>query len=405
METLTKAAYVGRQPIYSQVSQTVAYELLFRSSEENQADIVDGECATAELLLNVFAEIGLERVVGKLPAFINVSEEFILKGYCQALPQDKVVIEVLEDVRPTPEVLAALAELKKVGYKLALDDFVYSSELMPLVKLVNIVKVDLPQLADCELAEHVNLLRRYDVKLLAEKVETVDDFEACKSLGFDFYQGYFFCRPTVVKGRRVPSNRLTVMRLISKLQKPAITLNEISEIIQTEPTLAYKLLRFVNSSQCGLNHKIESIKHAVVLVGIHHVKTLCSLTMLAEAAMGKPGELVKTLLVRAKMAELLAIQLKQAKTDSFFLVGLFSAIDALLDLPMDQALDRVPVSNDVHEALLNGHGTLGMVLNCVLEYENGRWDTVVCSLLDANRIKNCYLTAIEWADESLSSLL
>lgn len=405
MTTLTQAAYVGRQPIYSQDSQTVAYELLFRSSEENHANVVNEEEATAELLLNVFAEIGLERVVGKLPAFINVSEEFILKGYCRAIPQDKVVIEVLEDVRPTSEVLSALAELKKVGYTLALDDFVYSPELLPLVELANIIKVDLPLVERDELPQHVELLRKFDVQLLAEKVETSEDFAACQELGFDFFQGYFFCRPTVVKGKRVPSNRLTVMRLISKLQAPSITLDEISEIIQTEPTLAYKLLRFVNSSQCGLDHKIDSIKHAVVLVGIHHVKTLCSLTMLAEAAGGKPGELVKTLLVRAKMAELLAAHLKQAKTDSYFLVGLFSAIDALLDLPMEQALERVPVSQEVHEALLNNKGTLGMVLNCVLEYEDGNWDNVVCQLLDATRIKNSYLQAIEWADESLSNLL
>lgn len=405
METTTKTAYVGRQPIYSRDLQTVAYELLFRSDDSNYAEFSSGEQATADLLLNVFAEIGLERVVGKLPAFINVSEEFILNGYCRAIPQDKVVIEVLEDVRPTPEVLAALKALRRAGYKIALDDFVYSPELMPLVELVSIVKVDLPLVPQDELANHVKLLRNYDLTLLAEKVETSEEFQLCHDLGFDYFQGYFFCQPSVIKGKRVSSNRLTVMRLISKLQAPSITLDEITDVIQTEPTLAYKLLRFVNSSRCALDHKIESIKHAVVMVGIQQVKTLCALTMLAEVAMGKPGELVKTLLVRGKMAELLALELKFAKTDSYFLVGLFSALDALLDLPMDQALDRVPVSQEVHDALLSGAGTIGMILNCVLEYEKGHWDEVACELLDSHYIKKCYLQAIEWADESLRSLL
>lgn len=405
MKTLTNTAYVGRQPIYSRDLQTIAYELLFRSGDANQAEFSSGEQATADLLLNVFAEIGLERVVGKLPAFINVSEEFILNGFCQAIPQDKVVIEVLEDVRPTPEVLASLKALRRAGYKIALDDFVYSKELMPLVELVSIVKVDLPLIPRDQLANHVELLRQYDLTLLAEKVETAEEFQLCHELGFDYFQGYFFCRPSIIKGKRVSSNRLTVMRLISKLQAPSITLDEISDIIQTEPTLAYKLLRFVNSSRCGLDHKIESIRHAVVMVGIQQVKTLCALTMLAEVGMGKPAELVKTLLVRAKMAELLALQLKLEKSDSYFLVGLFSAIDALLDLPMDQALNRVPVSQEVHDALLSGSGTLGMILNCVLEYERGHWDDVASELVDSRYIKKSYLQAIEWADDSLDSLL
>lgn len=405
MKTSTKTAYVGRQPIYSRALQTVAYELLFRSNESNFAEFSNGEQATADLLLNVFAEIGLERVVGKLPAFINVTEEFILNGYCRAIPQEKVVIEVLEDVRPTSEVLAALKALRKAGYRIALDDFVYSPELMPLVELASIVKVDLPNVRNEKLFQHVELLREYNVALLAEKVETNEQFKLCQDLEFDYFQGYFFCQPTVIKGKRVSSNRLTVMRLISKMQGPSITLDEISEIIQTEPALAVKLLRFVNSSTCALNHRIESIKHAVVMVGIQQVKTLCALTMLAEVAIGKPDELVKTLLVRAKMAELLAIQLESTKTDSCFLVGLFSAIDALLDMPLDQALDCVSVCQDVYDALIFGTGTIGMILNCVLEYEKGHWDDVACDLVDSHHIKTSYLQAIEWADDSLENLL
>ena len=399
---LASTVYVGRQPIYTGDSKTFAYELLFRSNETNHAEFVDGERATAELLLNSFAEIGLERIVGNLPAFINVPEEFILNGHCFALPKDRVVIEVLEDVRPTKDVLAVLSKLRKEGYTIALDDFVFSPQLMPMVELANIIKVDLPLVPTGELAKQVNILRNHDLRILAEKVETQEEFEFCKELGFDYYQGYFFSRPTIVKGKKLSVNKVTMMRLVAKLQSSSVSVNEITQIIQTEPALAFKLLRYVNSAYVGLTHKIESIKHAATYAGIQQIKTICSMSLLVEAAEDKPGEFIKSILIRARMSELLATALCQVRTDSYFMVGLFSALDAMLDIPIIEALGMVSVCKEIEDAITKGVGDLGMVLNCVLEYEQGNWERVSCGTLSENCIQNSYLNAIAWANTALS---
>lgn len=392
--------FVGRQPIYNRELATVAFELLFRSGEENHANFADGDQATAELILNTFTEIGLEQVVGSVPAFVNLPENFILDGHAYLLPTDRVVLEVLEDVRPTDMVLSALSALRDEGYTIAIDDFVYSPELMPLVKLANIVKVDLPAITKDELPKHVAILRQHNVRILAEKVETQEEFEFCKELGFDYFQGYFFCKPSIVKRKQIPTNRVTMMRLITRLQSPTASLAEIAEVIRTEPSLAYKLLMFVNSAYCGLTNKVESIQHAVALAGIHRIKTMSCLSILSNAADDKPIQLVQTLLIRARMAELLAERAGQRKTDSFFLAGLFSAIDALLDVSMEEALAMVPVNKDVRDALTERKGFVGMVLECVLAYEKGDWAHVECRSLDDDSIRNAYLQAISWVADS-----
>jgi EAL and modified HD-GYP domain-containing signal transduction protein len=394
--------FIGRQAIYSRELKTVAYELLFRSGDQNHAQFGDGGKATAELILNTFAEIGLERVVGRLPAFVNLPESFIVSGHSFSLPKQRVVLEVLEDVRPTQKVLAALSQLRQEGYTIAIDDFVYSPELMPLVELAHIVKVDLPAVPREELPVHVEILRQHDVRILAEKVETKEDFEFCKELNFDYYQGYFFCRPTMVVGNKLPVNRVSMMRLISRLQSSTAGLKEIADIIRTEPMLSFKLLRFVNSAQCGLTNKVESVQHAVALAGIRRIRTMASLSLLAEAAGEKQQQFVEMVLVRARMAETLAEQLCQARTDSFFLAGLFSAIDTLLAVPMEEALELVPVSDELKTALTTHEGAIGMVLDCVLAYERGAWDQVTCHTLDPEAIRNAYLEAIDWAATSIN---
>ena len=393
--------FVGRQPIFDTKMDTHAYELLFRSSDANRADFEDGELATAELMLNAFAEIGLNRIVGDYPAFVNVTEEFILSGNCEALPSNRVVIEVLEHVTPSPEVVRSVKRLKDQGYKIALDDFVMAPELMPLVELADIIKVDLPLLDSNELSQHVELLRRHDLKLLAEKVETQDVYERCLQLGFDYFQGYLFCKPTVVKGKRLSGNRLAAMNLISKLQKPNVAIEEVADAIQTDPSLAVKLFRYVNSAYCGLEHKIDSIHHAITLVGLRQVKTICSLSALVSATSNKPEELVRTVLVRAKTAENLAIEIGHTDTERYFIAGLFSALDALLDLPMEQAILNVPISEEIRQAIIEGSGDVGKVLNCVLAYEAGDWRRACDEPFDCVTVSNAYLDAVSWMIQSL----
>ena len=399
------SVFVGRQPIYCQDESSFGYELLFRSSFVNHADIKDGQTATAELLINTFAEIGLERIVGSLPAFINVSQEFIVNQHCHFLPKDKVVIEVLENVKPTREVMQALSDLKREGYTIALDDFVYAENLKPMLELADVVKIDVSDFnKTAELEKQIQCIRPFGVKLLAEKIESVEEFENCKTLGFDLFQGFFFSKPSIVQGRKLPANHISMIQIVALIQNPSVTLNEISDIILTEPILAYKLLRFVNSAYYGLSKEIDSIQHAVTLIGIRQIKTLCSLTALATAAGRKPMELIQTLLIRGKMCELLAAKLSYKKTESYFLTGLFSSLDALLDIAIDEALSMLPVCSEVVDAISAGEGKMGKVLNCSIAYETGNWKEVQLDSLDQNEIRNTYFEAIAWAQRSMQEL-
>ena len=389
-------AYIGRQPVYTSELDPVGYEVLFRSSHENCAHITDSEGATAEVILGCLVDIGLSQITGSLPAFINVSRRFLLEGHARVLPHDHVVLEVLEDVLPDELVLAALSELKEQGYSIALDDFVYSPGLLPLVALADIVKVEFPAVSRDELPEHVKLLRQYNVRLLAEKIETHEDFEFCRELGFDLYQGFFFCKPKVMTGGRIPENRLALLRLITRLKDPDVSVHDVAEVLQKEPSLSYRLFRFANSACCAASAPIESICHAVAIAGLDRVATFASLSLLTKAAGERSLPLILTALTRAKMCELLAATSRQC-TESLFLVGLFSTLDALLQRPLQEALEHVPLSADLRAALLEGEGPAGSILQCALAYEKGDWQQVSCLNLDSQAICSAYLGAIDWA--------
>jgi EAL and modified HD-GYP domain-containing signal transduction protein len=216
-----KTAFVGRQPIYNCEMQVVAYELLFRGGEfHTSAEIIDADKATSQVLLNTFLEFGLDNIVGELPAFINLSRGFLLGHYQLSLPPDRVVLEVLEGIVVSEELITSLRSLSKQGYTIALDDFIYEQRYRELVDIANIVKIDLLMLTKDTLKEHVRLLRQHEVKLVAEKVETQDDFEFCRALGFDYYQGFFFAKPKTLGAQCIPINRLAVLRILAELQNP-----------------------------------------------------------------------------------------------------------------------------------------------------------------------------------------
>lgn len=395
--------FVGRQPIYTRQLDVFAYELLFRSGESNWADILDGDRATSQVILNTFMEIGLDTIVGQKPAFINLTRDFILQDYSQIFPAGRVVMEVLEDVLVDAELVEAVRRLSAQGYTIALDDFIYHERLQPLVEIADIIKVDVLALDHTALQEHVAILRQYQVKLLAEKVETQDEFKYCRDLGFDYFQGYFFCRPEVIKGQRMPANRLVTLQLLAKLQDPAADFRDLEELISRDVSLSYKLLRIINSAFYSLPRKVDSLGRALFMLGTRSITTWVSLIILAGID-DKPHELMVTAMMRAKMCELLAQALGQAGKDTFFTVGLFSALDALLDSPMEEILQSLPLSDHITAALLSYEGLLGAALRCVLAYERGDWHEVHCPSLDRAVITDAYLQAIAWATETSSRL-
>lgn len=323
-ESVTEA-YVSRQPIYRSKMDVYGYELLFRDSgAADRAVIVDGDRATAQVILN-FIEIGLERIVGPDLAFINLTRNFILDGHCASLPKDRVVLEVLKDVTADSAIIQSLQQLSRQGYVIALDDFVYEESLRPLVELANIIKVDILGVDRNALERHVSALKDFKVRLVAEKVETLEEFEFCEGLGFEYFQGFFFCKPKLIQGRQIPMNRLAATRLVAKLQDPNIKGEELEETIKQDAALSYKLLLFVNSAYCALPREVDSIGHAAMLIGTARIRTWASLLMLASMD-DKPRELMVTAIIRAKMCEQLAEAQHVRNAEQFFTVGLFSVL-------------------------------------------------------------------------------
>ena len=396
-------SFIARQPIYDRELKVHGYELLFRSSETNRADIVDGEDATSQLLVNALMEIGLAELVGSQPAFVNFTASYLLQGLPAPMAREQVVLEILEDVTPTEELLAALTKLKAEGYTLALDDFVYEEAKRPLVELADMVKLDVMGLSRPELESHVAQLKHFDVALLAEKVETQEEFEHCKTLGFDYYQGYFFCKPQIVKGARTPSNRMGILRLLSRLQDPQLEFGELGDLIAQDVSFSYRILRYINSAEFHRSRKIESIHHAATMLGLQRIRTWATILAMSKVD-DKPYELILTALVRARMAESLS---KEAKVldQHAFTVGLFSALDALTDQTMDDLLKALPLSDEINQALQNHAGELGSLLGLVLAYERGDWGTVDRGHLDPDVVSKAYFDSLRWTRELNRSLL
>jgi len=394
---------IGRQAIFDVNLQVFGYELLYRSSQMNAATFSDGDKVTAQVMLNAFLEIGLDQLVGPHLAFINLTTKFLCDHLCEDLPKDRVVLEVLENIPMDDVVLESLSRLSGLGYTLALDDFVYDETLRPMVERTQMVKLDISALGMDRFAEQVAFLRQFDVKLLAEKVETQEEFEFCKELRLDYYQGYFFCKPVIVEGARIPPNQMAILTLLSKLQNPDAEMGEIEDIIRQDVSLSYKVLRYVNSAFFALSKKVDSIRQAACMVGLSRLKTWATLLVMAGLDQ-KPLELLMMALVRGKMCEELALTLKASDADEYFTVGLFSVLDALLDKPMDEVLTLVELSPQVQKALIEHSGQMGNVLECVLAYECGDWESIQSRSFQMDILQQSYLSALAFKD-SLAPLL
>jgi c-di-GMP phosphodiesterase len=272
-----------------------------------------------------------------------------------------------------------------------------------LLELTDYVKVDFRAETPETLAEQLAILKNFNVKLVAEKVETHEEFELSKSLGFDYFQGYFFCRPKPVSVARPPSNKLSALRLAARLQDPNISIAEVERLVSQDVTLSFKLLRYLNSALLHLRSRIDSVRHAVQMIGTRRLRAWASIIVLTGLD-DKPKELVVTAMARGTMAERLATALKTLKPESCFTIGLFSVLDALLDVPMRDALEMLPLSGEVKQALINHEGPMGSILQCILAYENGIWSQVKCGGLDMETISHCYLSSIAETNDLLNTL-
>lgn len=389
---------IGRQPIYDNDLQVVAYELLFRSnSQENQANFLDGDRATTEVIINAFTEIGLPKLVSNMPAYLNLTQSFISGDYPLPNIAKKVVLEVLEHIPVTDTLISELKLLREQGYTIALDDFIYQQNLDALVDAADIIKLDLMEQSQEELKKAAGQLRQRGKKLLAEKVETHEEFTFCKTIGFDYYQGYFFCKPEIVTGQSIPANKLQILQLLAKLHDNDIHVDELVTDISSDLTLSYRLLRYINSVQFGMRQEIESIKQAVMLLGWNNIRSISTLMVLSSIE-DKPFELIKTGLVRARMCEQLSKLQHADKTETLYTIGLLSIIDAVLDCTIDDAVSQLPLTQNTKDALVHKSGGMGELLNSVINYVRGDLEAFTNSRIDTSLVMETYLAALQWAD-------
>jgi EAL and modified HD-GYP domain-containing signal transduction protein len=389
--------FVGRQPILGPNLKTIGYEVLYRNCEVDSASFSDEEVATAHVLLNTYLDIGLEYVVGSHLAFLNIPTQFLLEKYCEVLPKNRVVLEILENVEPTPQVIEIVASLSQQGYTIALDDFVFHDRFRPLLELADIVKIDVLGKSEEQLQREVRKLREYRMRLLAEKVESREVYEICKKIGFFYFQGFFFYRPDLVRGREIPGNRGALLELLGHIQDPYIPLKRLVEFIRNDLSLSYKVLRYVNSASVGLPKRVECIEQAACMVGIDRIRTWATLIIMATGK-DQPTEILVIALVRAKMCERLGHRLGFDSPEKYFTMGLLSVLETVYESPMDDIVKKLPLPDEILEALTLEHGSMGSVLSCVKAYEQGDWLALKHLQLPPATIRDFYLEAIEWAN-------
>jgi len=396
--------FVARQPIFDRKKDVAAYELLFRSGLENAYDTsLDGDRSTSNVITNSLLIIGLDNLTNGKKAFVNFTRNLLVQGVPSMLPKNALAVEILETVEPEPDVIQACRELKAAGYQLVLDDFVFQERYQPLVDLADIIKVDFMATDPAQRAELVRRCRGGATRFLAEKVETQDAFQEALDAGYELFQGYFFSKPLIVSGRDIPGSKISYLRVLHEVNKPEVEFERIEEIIKRDVSLTYKLLRFINSAYFRFSVKVESIKHALILLGVREIKKWVSVVALSSMGFDKPQELLNLSLVRARFCETVAVKTGLEKRSAdLFLTGLFSLIDALVDRPMQTVLTDLPIADDVKQALLGRDNPLRDVFGLVLSYERAEWTktSVYANKLRVNEkeLPEIFLDSINWAN-------
>jgi len=404
---------VARQAIFDRDRRVHGYELLFRSEAgQNAFDGTEGGLATKQVLANSLLVIGLENLVGAKKAFVNFGRGPLLQGWHSALPPENTVIELLEDVEPDDEILEACRDLRKQGYQLALDDFVFRAGSERLLQVADLVKIEIQSIPRPEQKALVRSYRARGLQTLAEKVETHEEFNWAREAGYDFFQGYFFARPVIVRGRKIPAAKLHCLRLLQEAQRPELDFDRLEALILEDVSLSYQLLRYVNSPLFGLVNRIRSIRQALLFFGENDLRKWIALATLARTADDKPGELIMHSLVRARFCESLAQRADRGQDQSAFLMGLFSLLDALIDRPIEEAVAEMNLAPEI-AAVLNGRAPdsdmLRRVYDLAKAYELADWARVEELAGQARISTSClgevYCAAAGWAQQILEPVL
>lgn len=395
--------YVGSQPIYKKDLSIYAYQLLFRNSRENKASFSDGDKATSEVILNSLTDIGLDKLVGNHRACINFTRNFILGEYPIPTLKRRIVVEIQEGVTLDKELIDALHQLAEKGYTLALPEPLFHKHFNSPSEQLYIVKFDITKYNNAQLESALENIRQNNVRLLVEKIETEQEFQTYSQMDFDYYQGFFFCQPNIIKGRGIPSNKIQLVQLLQKLQDDDTDSKEIDQLISSDVSLSFRLLRYANSSMFGLNTRIESIQHAVSLLGWNTIRMIGTLLVLSSVD-DKPPELFHHGLVCAKLCDYLTKYKHRIDKNMAFTAGLLSIVDALLDAPMEEVLAQLPLNQKLTLALLSHEGELGELLHDSIAYILGKPEEAIKSGLTSVILRESYLKALVWANATVPAL-
>ena len=400
-------SFIGRQPIFDKKMSVFGYELLYRGSEIDNFfdDNTDPDIATSHTVMNSFLGVGIDKLTGGKYAFINFTEKLINDGIATLFPNDFLVVELLENILPTPAIIESCVRLREAGYKIALDDFIISPEYFPLIKISNFIKIDFLSTPIEQIKFFVKMVKKekIKIKLLAEKIETKTQFKEAHDLGFSYFQGYFFAKPTIVVHKDVAPSKLVCLDLLRFIMEEDFDFRQVANIIRKEVTLYYKLLRLINSSYFSPLSYIHSAQHALAILGMQEArKWLTLVIMMRLKTDDKPGELISLSLVRARFFELLSVELKRAhESQAFYLLGLFSFMDVITDVEMSELVKRINIDKDIAHALVNKSGFYGMLLELAAGFELGKWkdvESIAKKLhLNAENLSKIYVNSLTWA--------
>lgn len=395
--------YIARQPILNVHKRLYGYELLYRGANDYKLADVSGNRATMSLLSGAFLTREIKELSGSKPCFINFTQELLERNIPASFPKTQIVVEILEDIEPTEKIVSICRKLHKDGYVIALDDFIFHRKWLPLLEFAQIVKIDVRLTPLDTLLQTLNKLAPYNVKLLAEKVETEVEFIKASNMGFTYFQGYFFSKPEQIKITEIPSNKASLLRLLHEITLKKTTLNRLHAIISVDIAISYKLLRFLNSAYFYRLEKVKSVKNAIAYLGEKELRRFLMLVIVSELSTDAPNELVRLVLVRAKFCELLgeASPYKEGASE-LFLIGLFSSLDAMLNAPMDTILQDLPLTQEVKTALAHKTGVLADFFRLALAVERNQGQLVknlVGELeIDPAKVKSSYMVAIRYAN-------
>lgn len=396
--------FLARQPIFDRNKNVIAYELLFRNGHENAYNSVDGNEATLNVIANSFYEFDFKSVSDNKKVFINFTEKLITEEIATILPNDDVVIEILETIEPTDEVLNACKKLKARGFILALDDFVFDKKYIELIKLIDIIKVDFV-ISNCiERKKIFDLLKiNKKIKFLAEKVETIEEYNEALELGYSYFQGYYFSKPVIMSAKSIPSNKYTALEILKLVNQKDFDFSELESLILKDVGLSYKLIKIIKSSAYCIKSEIHSIKYAITFLGEKEIVKWLYVVLLNDLKGESNTELVKVSLQRARFCELICNTYSYPeKSFHAYIVGLFSVMDAILNCPMEVIIQDLYISDEVKDGLTKEENIINSILKLAVSYGKGNWEETAEYAqklnVDMNSIPEIYLETLKWTD-------